>query len=360
MLVEVLPFFGLNVSKCTTTAFGSGLINHTWLISCPPEQFILQRINTNVFKSPEVIESNIDAIGNYLALYTPHYRFVRPVTTVDGKGVLQHPVQGWFRLFPFVQDSHTVDVVNSPSEAFEAAKQFGLFTACLKGFDASFLKPTLPDFHNLSLRWERFSIAVAASSAERKKQAAEIIQFLQNHYSIVEEYEKLVANSALKKRVTHHDTKISNVLFDNAGKGLCVIDLDTVMPGYFISDVGDMLRTYLSPVSEEEQDFSKIEIRDDYFTAIAEGYLSQLGKELTDEETAHFVYAGKFMIYMQALRFLTDHLNNDIYYGAKYEGHNLVRAGNQIILLKRLTEKEFELQKIVTGLNQKEMAVSYS
>lgn len=122
-----------------------------------------------------------------------------------------------------------------------------------------------------------------------------------------------------------------------------MIDLDTVMPGYFISDVGDMMRTYLSPVSEEEKDFDKIEVRDAYYKAIVQGYLEQMNDELTQVEKEHFFYSGLFMIYMQALRFLTDHLNNDRYYGAKYEGHNLVRAQNQAVLLKRLLEKEKSL-----------------
>ena len=127
-------------------------------------------------------------------------------------------------------------------------------------------------------------------------------------------------------------------MFDGAGKGLCVIDLDTVMPGYFISDVGDMMRTYLCPVSEEEKDFSKINIRKNFYDAIVNGYLSEMGSELGEVEKQYFHYACEFMIYMQAIRFLTDHLNDDIYYGAKYEGHNFVRAGNQITLLERLQE----------------------
>jgi Ser/Thr protein kinase RdoA (MazF antagonist) len=166
---------------------------------------------------------------------------------------------------------------------------------------------------------------------------------LKNYCSIADEFQALTKTGELKKRVTHHDTKISNVLFDEHDKGLCVIDLDTVMSGYFISDVGDMMRTYLSPVSEEESDFSKIEVRDEYFDAILGGYLGEMKDELTDLEKTLFVYAGKYMIYMQALRFLTDHLNKDRYYGAKYPGHNLVRANNQIDLLNKLIEKEDRL-----------------
>jgi hypothetical protein len=119
------------------------------------------------------------------------------------------------------------------------------------------------------------------------------------------------------------------------------------MPGYFISDVGDMMRTYLSPVNEEENDFSKIEIREEYFSSIWHGYMSQMKDELHLEEKRHFIYAGKFMIYMQAIRFLTDYLNDDVYYGSKYEGQNFVRAGNQMVLFKKLMEKEPLLQSMI-------------
>ena len=133
--------------------------------------------------------------------------------------------------------------------------------------------------------------------------------------------------------------------FDENNKGMCVIDLDTLMPGYFVSDVGDMMRTYLSPVSEEEKDFSKIAVRDEYFAAIVEGYLGQLNDELSEEEKDHFVYAGKFMIYMQAIRFLADYLANDTYYKISYPKQNLNRAKNQLILLEKLEhflKKEYQ------------------
>jgi thiamine kinase-like enzyme len=170
-----------------------------------------------------------------------------------------------------------------------------------------------------------------------------LVEQLINHDAIVKEYQCIIHDSAFKLRVTHHDTKISNVLFDKKEEAICVIDLDTVMPGYFISDVGDMVRTYVSPVSEEEKDFDLITVRKDFYRAIVEGYAKEMKDELTEMETRHFFYAGQFMIYMQALRFLTDHLNNDVYYGAKYEGQNFVRANNQFILFQRLTEKEDSL-----------------
>ena len=139
------------------------------------------------------------------------------------------------------------------------------------------------------------------------------------------------------------------MLFNSKNKGLCVIDLDTVMPGYFISDIGDMMRTYLSPAGEEETDFNKVQVREEYFEAIVNGYLSEMQDELSMVEKEYFIYAGKFMIYMQALRFLTDYLNNDIYYSAKYDLHNLNRTINQLTLLDKLVEKEERLKEIVAN-----------
>ena len=243
-------------------------------------------------------------------------------------------------MFPFVHGSHTVDVVQSPSQAYEAARQFGKFTNLLSGFDTNQLKITIPDFHNLSLRYRQFEHSLNHGNIERIKEADRSIKDIKQHFDIVQEFEHIKSNSAFKLRVTHHDTKISNVLFDDNNKGLCVIDLDTVMPGYFISDVGDMLRTYLPNVSEEEKDLSTIEIREEIFKAIIEGYGGEMKNELSAPEKEHFIYAGKFMIYMQAIRFLTDYFNNDMYYGAKYPDHNFIRANNQLVLLKQLVEKE--------------------
>ena len=345
MFETILKEFGID-TNVEVKPFGSGLINNTWLISGGEKDFILQRINQNVFKSPEDIATNISLIGDFLLKNHPGYLFVFPSGTISGDNTVIND-EGHFRLFPFIRNSHTTDVVNSPSHAYEAARQFGRFTNLLSGFPVKKLKFTIPDFHNLPLRYAQFESALNQGNQQRIKEASPIINFLKGQYGIASISEQINNSPGFKKRVTHHDTKISNVLFDDNGHGLCVIDLDTVMPGYFISDFGDMMRTYLSPVSEEEKDLSKIEIRDDYFKAIADGYLDEMEKELTAIEKKHLVYSGKFMTYMQALRFLTDHLNNDIYYGSKYEGHNLIRATNQVTLLKKIIEKEIFLQEIV-------------
>ena len=341
--------FGLTPNEVTITPIHQGLINNTWKVAQEGHAFILQKVNSTVFQWPEHIAFNIEEINRYLKNQHPEYFFVSPVKTFDGDELVYKNEDGYFRVFPFVQDSHAINVVETPEQAYEGAKQFGKFTAVLSSFDCTKLKITIPNFHNLSLRYEQFEETLKKGNNNRLKESDALISQLKDWSNIVMEYEKIKTLGDFKLRVTHHDSKINNVLFDENNKGLCVIDLDTVMSGYFISDVGDMMRTYLCPASEEEKDFSKIVIRKEYYKAIVEGYMSEMREELTDTEKKYFFYSGKFSIYMQALRFLTDYLNDDKYYGAVYPEQNLVRATNQMILLQRFIEEEPELYNI--GIN---------
>lgn len=344
---EIIAAFDLPPEIPEIKQFGNGLINSTWLLTYPNSTFILQKVNDAIFKHPEAIAANVRLIADFLAEKHPEYLFIKPVKARDDNDLIQSK-EGYFRVFPYVANSHSIDVVENPHQAFEASRKFGEFTKMVSGFDASRLQITLPDFHNLSFRYQQFCEALEQGNKNRIQHSKELIDFIISNKSLVETYENILQNPSFKLRVTHHDTKISNVLFNERDQGLCVIDLDTLMPGYFISDVGDMIRTYLSPVSEEEKDFSKIEIREDYFSAIRKGYLSEMENELTEEEKDHFIYAGKFMIYMQAMRFLTDYINNDKYYSSKYEGHNFTRAKNQSVLLQLLIDNESKLKKLLS------------
>jgi Ser/Thr protein kinase RdoA (MazF antagonist) len=340
MISSVLSAYAFNDGETIAEPFGTGLINHTWKVTAADKTYILQRINDSVFKQPQDIAGNIRLMAEYLQQHHPEYLFVAPVVSVSGDEMVIRENEGFFRLFPFVPGSQTREVVEKQEQAYEAARQFGKFTRLLSGIDLPAFKITIPSFHDLSLRYLQFETALKNGNKERINQSKELIRVILDHADIVAEYENIKTNPAFHTRITHHDTKISNVLFDNNDRGLCVIDLDTAMPGYFISDVGDMMRTYLSPVSEEETDFGKIEVREDYYKAIILGYMEEMKDELSATEKKYFFYAGKFMIYMQAVRFLTDYINDDIYYGEKYPDHNLMRAKNQSTLLSRLLERE--------------------
>ncbi|WP_051408445.1 phosphotransferase enzyme family protein [Sediminibacterium sp. C3] len=341
----VLQKFGIP-SDALMIPITSGIINKTWKVTSTKGNFILQQINDHVFINPELIHGNIAAIAAYLKKNYSNYLFPSPVLNVEGTQLLKEKDSGYFRVFPFIEGTHTIDVVENPKQAFEAAEQFGRFTAYLGGFDCTKLKITIPDFHNLSYRYQQFQEALSAGNQQRIQNEKNLIGKLERLNFLVKQYDAITQNPSFKKRVTHHDTKISNVLFNEQDNAVCIIDLDTVMPGYFISDVGDMMRTYLCSVSENEEDISKIQVRPAYYYAIVEGYYKEMENELTAEEKKHFFFAGQFMIYMQALRFLTDYLNNDIYYQIQYPTHNLVRAINQVVLLECLMEYETEFKKM--------------
>lgn len=315
----------------------SGLINHTWRIN---EDFIVQRINTEVFRDTALLENNVEVLVNHFSTHFPKYFFAQPIKNKQGKYFLKNASGDIFRISMYVSNSICYNSVKSAGQSYEAAKKFGEFSRLLSSIKANSLGETIPDFHNLSLRFIQFLNAIQTGNSERIKNANAQIKFILSHQEIVKRYEYLLHHREVKLRIAHHDTKISNVLFNKSDQAICVIDWDTVMPGYFWSDVGDMMRTYLSAVNEEEKDLQAIEIRNEYFEGIYEGYMEEMGHQLSKIEKEHFVFAGILMIYMQAMRFLTDYLMDDIYYGQKYEGHNFVRAMNQIELLSQLLKKQ--------------------
>jgi Ser/Thr protein kinase RdoA (MazF antagonist) len=334
-LLQLLPLLGIDPRSHAVKPIGAGLIHGTYVVQDQFDSavYILQHLNKNVFRIPEDISWNLGLLQAFLKEQGSDYFIPLPLQTPGGDDYLVRD-EHYFRLSPYVAGSHALSICTSPDQAYEAAVQFGKFTAAFTGFNASSLRYTIPRFHDLLFRWEQFEEAARHGDTERIKEASREIRFLADREDIVKTFAAMVSDPSCRLRVTHHDTKISNVLFDQNDRGICVIDLDTVMPGYHVSDLGDMYRTYLSPASEEETDLNQVMVRTEYKEAIREGYLSQMNQLLTPIEIELLDYSGSFMIYMQALRFLTDHLNRDVYYGARYEGHNLMRARNQIRLLQ--------------------------
>jgi Ser/Thr protein kinase RdoA (MazF antagonist) len=237
----------------------------------------------------------------------------------------------YYRAFKKI-DGIGLDVLSTAAQAKAAANQFGQFTASLNEFPIADLKVTIPQFHDLALRYHQFEQALIHGDANRILQAKEAILFLQSHQAYVKQWLHFTGHQDAHLRVTHHDTKISNVLFKDEN-AICVIDLDTTMPGYFISDVGDMCRTYLCPVNEACQDLNLIKVIPERWTAIQNGYSEAMGEFLTNFEKDHFAFSGQSIIYMQALRFLTDYLQLDQYYKVERPSQNLDRTLNQNQLL---------------------------
>lgn len=347
MIEQVLEGFGLDGGTTRCVKFGDGLINNTWKVSSRDNEYILQKINTNVFSSPRDISANMVMIKEYLDKVFPAYFFVGPLTTKDGDHVYETQ-DGVYRLFPYVPNSTTINEVEHADQAYQAAKQFGKFTRMLAGYNPLRLNVPIKDFHNLPFRLIQYQQALPCASKERIEKSQWAIDEINRHLHIVADYKEIIQQKKMDLRVIHHDTKINNVLLNSSdGSGICVIDLDTVMPGYFISDVGDMMRTYLSPSNEEDTDIQNIIVRPDVFAAIYKGYMEEMDEVLNESEKSLFIYSGKFMIFMQALRFLTDFLNGDIYYRISNPEHNLNRAINQIVLLNRYIENEEIFENIV-------------
>lgn len=345
---NILKAYGYTLKTTALHQIGSGHINRTYLLSVHGEEkYILQNINAKVFNNPFAIAKNIKSIATYLKLNFPSYLFPAPIATLDGNQMFHYQNEYW-RLLPFVENTVAFDTLFDPTQAYEAAKQFGKLSRLLNNFDTSILEPSIPGFHDLALRYEQFTLALSISSNELKEKAKNEIQIALQHHFIIDYYRSYEHRQDFPNRAMHHDTKISNVLLKEIDfKGVCVIDLDTLMPGKFISDLGDMIRTYICAFSENETDLSKIQIRLDYFKATIEGYLAEMSNTLTSTEKELILFSGKYIVYMQALRFLTDYLNGDIYYPISYPEQNLDRAKNQFKLLAELYENEKVLQSII-------------
>ena len=316
--------------NATAIPLKQGLINETFEVHSVQGDFILQNINTQIFKDPFAIDHNIKAIGQYYNTNQTDQLFTHLVPNLVGETLIKWEGKH-YRAFKKI-DGIALDVLSTASQAKAAANQFGLFTASLIEFPIAQLKVTIPQFHNLALRYHQFEQALIHGDAIRITQAKEAILFLQSHQAYVKQWLHFTGHHDAHLRVTHHDTKISNVLFKEDA-AICVIDLDTTMPGYFISDIGDMCRTYLCPVNEACEDLNLIKVLPERWTAIQEGYLEAMGEFLTNFEKDYFAFSGQSIIYMQALRFLTDFLELDKYYRVERPDQNLDRTLNQNQLL---------------------------
>ena len=332
---EILKLYDLDHNNFSIKPIGSGLVHQTYLVK-GKKQYVLQRINTSIFKAPELIAQNIKACKDYLRHSHPEYLFVGFIPTKNNLSYATFNGQFW-RLTPFVESSITLDLLNKPALAYEAAKAFGQLAKYLNGVSTESFEDSIPNFHNLSYRFEQFQEALENGNSERIKQSKVLIDFYLNQKRIVDVFNEIKVEGLFPTRIQHHDTKINNVLLDkDSHKALAICDLDTLMPGYFISDLGDMVRTYTSAENEDSTNWDAIKVRPAYYNALMQGYLSEMEDSLTVLEKDSLFYAGEFMIYMQGLRFFSDYLMDDVYYPVKYDLHNFNRAKNQMLLLESL------------------------
>ena len=336
---DFLCYFGAKHSIEKILPLTGGLINHTYKVHAGNGfSILLQRFNTDVFKSPQAIQGNYRKIYDFTIANKLSIRLPEPIPASDGSLLYIDASSGYWRAFAFIENSVSFLTAILPEQAFTTAKTFGQFAASLNGFPATELRTTIPDFHNLSFRHKQFLQSLETAGEERMQIAKPWVDALLDRSHYKDFYELiLAAPDDFKIRVMHHDAKIANMLFDKATQEVvCVVDFDTTMPGYFFSDLGDMIRSMACSHDENHVQFEELSIREDFYNALVNGYFQEMEAVLTTVEKQQIHQCGLLMYYMQALRFLADYLNNDIYYRINYPEQNLHRAINQVTLLKQL------------------------
>ncbi|MBR5923460.1 MAG: aminoglycoside phosphotransferase family protein [Clostridia bacterium] len=337
----------------STDAYGSGHINDTVLVVAETgdgqKRYILQKVNSNVFKKPEQVLSNIEKVTAFLKVRANSEREVLSlIPTKDGNTHIKDENGNLWRMYNFIEDSVCLDTVESKQDFYECAYAFGKFQRDLRHFPAETLYETIPNFHNTPIRFGAFLSAVSADKCGRAKNVKDEIDFIterQDFYSVLIDAE---AKGDLPVRVTHNDTKSNNVMLDkNTRKALCVIDLDTIMPGYSVTDFGDAIRFGASTAAEDEKDLDKVHFSLDLFKAYTEGYLAGCDGKLKPTEIMLMPEGSKMMTIECGMRFLTDYLNGDTYFKIAYSDHNLVRARTQLKLVKEMEEQWDDMKAVV-------------
>jgi thiamine kinase-like enzyme len=333
----------------------SGHINTTVLIETLSEKnFVLQRINSFVFTNPKAVIRNKIKVSNHLhnkfsnlPVGQREQQILSFVNAVNNQPFFVDAEGNYWHLTVFVKNSITHQSVTSKKIAFEAGKIYGDFLNNIADFPIQEIEIILPNFHSMSLRFKQFYEAMRDAKSERVKLAHPLINFAEKHKAQMHILEKLMKAGQLKERLTHNDTKISNVLFTANGKAICVIDTDTVMPGIVHYDFGDAVRTICSNATEDEQDLNKVSINLEYFKAFTRGFLQNYNENLTVFDVENLALAAKTITFIMGLRMLTDFLNNDCYYKTSYNLHNLDRAKNQFKLVESI-EKNFDLMNNIS------------
>jgi len=355
-VVKAASQFQLQGHASSFEPYGNGHINDTYLVTCQAGgvafRYILQRINRRVFRNPAAVMQNIERVTLHLAAEAagePDGARRVPVLIPAKDGRLWHvdPEGETWRAYRFVDGACTYETAQSTSQAFQAARAFGLFQRQLSSLPPPRLNETIPGFHDTPKRFAALRQAIAADVCGRASLAQPEIDFALRHASIT----GTLLDANLPERITHNDTKLNNVLFDEAtGEGICVIDLDTVMPGLALYDFGDMVRTTTSPAAEDEQDVSKVTMQFPMFEALVRGYLSAAGEFLIKAEKEYLAFSGKLITFEVGIRFLADYLAGDTYFKVHREAHNLDRCRTQFKLVESIESQEREMNRLVASL----------
>ena len=337
--------------------YGSGHINDTYLIRTREKEqpdYILQRINHHVFRDVPALQENIERVTNHLKKKLEQIPGSKPqretltlIPAEDGKSYYLDEEGNYWRVYLFIDNQRSYDRVTSTHQAYEGGKAFGRFQYLISDLDGPPLHDTIPDFHNMESRLAAFFKVVESNTLNRRNSAREEIRFVKQRAEEMTRILQLGRAGKIPERITHNDTKFNNVLLDENDRGLCVIDLDTIMPGYIHYDFGDSIRTSTNTALEDEPDLSKVEMDIRLFEAYSKGFLSETQSFLTPTEIENLAFSGKMMTFIIGLRFITDYLDGDHYFKINYAGHNLQRAKAQFKLALSMENQFSRMRDII-------------
>ena len=340
----------VNIEECH-----NGHINRTYFLTYDTgKRYVMQMVNTDIFKKPDELMENIVGVTEHIrAGYVakgidPERRALRVVWTKSGKWGHVDRRGIYWRMYDFVEDSDCFMQVESAEMFTKVGYAFGQFQRQLADFDASVLHESIPNFHNTEWRFENLKKAIAENKSGRAHLVEDEIKFALDRKEITSFVNKSIADGSLSLRVTHNDTKLNNIMMDKeTGEGICVIDLDTVMPGSVLVDFGDSIRFGASSAAEDETDLDKVYCRLDMFEAFAKGFIEGLEGSLTESEIRALPMGALILTYETGIRFLSDYLDGDVYFRVAHPNHNLDRARNQFKLVRDMEEKMDEMKAIV-------------
>jgi Ser/Thr protein kinase RdoA (MazF antagonist) len=356
-LQTITRHFALKGTILSALPYGSGHINDTYRVETAEPgspNYILQRINHKIFKNVPGLMDNIDRVTRHIRLKLentpgadPDRQGLTLVPTLNGKSYYQDPDGNYWRVYLFIEDNRSYDIVDTPEKAFEGGRMFGKFQSMIADLPGGPLFETIPNFHNIDMRLETLRKTIEKDPAGRASRVSAEAAFVWERAEEMATILHLGQKGLIPQRITHNDTKFNNVLLDKNDRGLCVIDLDTVMPGYVHYDFGDSIRTSTNTGAEDDPDLSRVEMDIRLFEAYTKGFLEETRSTLTPTELEYLPLAGKLFPYIIGVRFLTDYVDGDNYFKIKHEHHNLQRARAQFKLLTSMEGQFEEMKKIV-------------
>lgn len=358
-LQSVVNTFAVHGQLQDAAPYGSGHINDTYRVviagNSAAKPFILQRINHNIFKNPPLLMDNILRVTSHVRkkLSTlpgtePDRESLTVIPTKEGSPFYRDDQGNFWRMYIFIQDARTYDICSTARQAYETAFAFGRFQSLLADLPGGRLHDAIPFFHHTPRRFKTLEEAVAKDEHNRRPEAERDIDFCLNRKALASALTDLLENGEMPERISHNDSKINNVMMDNtSSRGICVIDLDTVMSGSCLYDFGDMVRTAARTMDEDERDLDKVVLDLRLFEALARGYLESVRSFLMPVEIENMVTSGKVITFTIGIRFLADYLMGDVYFKIHRPGHNLDRARVQFKLLADIERQEDKMRGIV-------------